>query len=239
MAAISSTSARAADARPASLVIGDALVSLATGVAILGVALLPLLTPLVIHPLLDLGQANLWLQLSAETTHQLSDRTVAELVFGPGTFAFAGPNGAAFYTAAEASHLRDARTLLYLFEAVALGSLVLVAWSVRTRHAWRAVSRGAVALIVAVIVIGVVGFFAFEPAFELFHEIFFPGGNWSFDPYTSHLVQLYPYVFWEAVSASLGAIAIGISLVVWWVARRRANATDIGATALRAAEPRP
>ena len=226
MAAISSTSARAVDARPVSVVIADALVSLATGIAILGVALLPLLTPIVIHPLLDLGQANLWLRLSAEATHQLSDRTVAELVFGPGTFAFAGPNGSAFYAAAEASHLRDARTLLYLFEAVALGSAVLVAWSVRSRHAWRAVSRGAIALIAAVVVIGVVGFFAFEPAFELFHEVFFPGGNWAFDPYTSHLVQLYPYVFWEAVSASLGALAIGIALIVWFIAHRRARAAE-------------
>lgn len=181
---------------------------------------------MVIHPLLDLGQANLWLRLSTETTHQLSDRTVAELVFGPGTFSFAGPNGAAFYAAAEASHLRDARTLLYLFEAVALASLGLVVWSLRSRGAWRAVSRGAIALIVAVIVIGVIGFFAFEPAFELFHEIFFPGGNWAFDPYTSHLVQLYPYVFWEAVSASLGGIAIGISLIVWWVARRQSRSKD-------------
>jgi integral membrane protein (TIGR01906 family) len=226
MAAISSTSARRADARPASLVIGDAIISLATGIAILGVALLPLLTPVVIHPLLDLGQANLWLALSTDATHQLSDRTVSELVFGPGTFAFAGPSGAAFYAAAEASHLRDARTLLYLFEGVALAALVLVVWSIRSRRSWRAVSRGAVVLIVAVVVIGVVGFFAFEPAFELFHEIFFPGGNWAFDPYTSHLVQLYPYVFWEAVSATLGAVAIGIAIVVWFVARRRARTVE-------------
>jgi integral membrane protein (TIGR01906 family) len=228
MAAISSTPARAADARAASLVVGNVLVSIATAIAILGVALLPLLTPLVIHPLLDLGQANLWLGLSPATTHQLSDRTVAELVFGPGAFAFAGASGAPFYTAAEASHLRDARTLLYLFEAVALISLVLVFWSARSRGAWTAISRGAGALIVAVVVIGVVGFLAFEPAFELFHEIFFPGGNWAFDPYTSHLVQLYPYVFWEAVSASLGALAIGISLAVWWVARRKARNAETG-----------
>jgi integral membrane protein (TIGR01906 family) len=227
MAAISSTSAhRRQDARPASLVIGDALVSLATGIAILGLAVLPLLTPIVIHPLLDLGQANLWLGMSTEATHQLSDRTVFELVFGPESFSFAGPNGAPFYAAAEASHLRDARTVLYLFEAVALASLALVVWSVRSRRSWRAVSRGARGLIVAVIVIGVVGFFAFEPAFELFHEIFFPGGNWAFNPYTSHLVQLYPYVFWEAVSATLGALAIGICLVVWGIARRRERTVE-------------
>jgi hypothetical protein len=226
MAAISSTTARAADARPATLVLGDALVSLATGVAILGVALLPLLTPLVVHPLLDLGQANLWLRLSGDATHQLSDRTIAELVVGPGTFSFPGPSGTAFYTSAEASHLRDARTLFYLFEALALASLALVVWSIRSRGAWRAIGRGAAALAVAVIVVGVVGFFAFEPAFEVFHEVFFPGGNWAFDPYTSHLVQLYPYVFWEAVSAALGALAIGISLVVWFVARRRSSSTE-------------
>src|SRR3954471_8392787 len=107
MAVISSTSARRRrDARPASLVIGDALVSLATAIAILGVALAPLLTPVVIHPLLDVAQAHLWLGASVAATHAVSDRTVAELVFGPGSFAFAGPTGGTFYTAAEASHLR-------------------------------------------------------------------------------------------------------------------------------------
>jgi integral membrane protein (TIGR01906 family) len=223
MVAISSASARAAGARPATLVLADVLTSIATGIAILGVALLPLLTPFAIHPLLDLAQSNLWLGLGQQTTHQLSDRTVSELVFGPGSFAFPGPSGAAFYAADEASHLRDARTLLYLFEALAVGSILLVTWSLVRRRAWRPVARGALGLIVAVVILAVVGSFAFEPAFELFHEIFFPGGNWAFDPLTSHLVQLYPYVFWEAVSGALGLIAIALALVVWWFARSRAR----------------
>ena len=50
-------------------------------------------------------------------------------------------------------------------------------------------------MIVAVTVIGgALGVLLFEPAFTLFHELFFPGGNWQFDPRTDRLVQLFPVV---------------------------------------------
>lgn len=199
----------------------NGLTSVATAIAILGVALLALLTPWVLHPLLDASTSAAWLQLSPQLVHDLSDRTVSELVFGPGTFAFAGPDGSAFYAASEISHLRDARTLLILFEALTVASLGLVLWSSARRRAWSAIRRGASALAIGVVVIGVVGFFAFEPVFELFHEIFFPGGNWAFDPLTSHMVQLYPFDFWQLTAGTLGLIAIAGAGFTWIVARRR------------------
>ena len=228
MAAISSTSARRRqDARPASLVLSDALVSLATGVAILGVALLPLLTPLVIHPLLDLGQANLWLQAVDGDHAPAVGPDGGRAGLWAGYVLIRGPERRRLLCGGRSvASARRPHAAVPLRERSRSRHSRLVVWSLRSRGAWRAVSRGAIALIVAVIVIGVIGFFAFEPAFELFHEIFFPGGNWAFDPYTSHLVQLYPYVFWEAVSASLGGIAIGISLIVWWVARRQSRSKD-------------
>jgi integral membrane protein (TIGR01906 family) len=151
------------------------------------------------------------------------------LVVGPGTFAFPIADGAGqFYDAAEASHLRDARLVLY-----GLGLLVLVALAVlgvgfagrrRDAHYWRAVSRGAGTLTLAFAVIGTLFLVAFDAAFTAFHEIFFPGGNWSFDPATEHLVQLYPIPFWQLTTSVLGALAIGIGALVWWLARRRAAA---------------
>lgn len=202
-------------------------VSIATAVVILAVALLPLLTPFFIHPALDAADSAGWLGLTAVQAHQFSDQSVQELVFGPGTFAFPAPDGTPFYQPDEASHLRDARALLYLFLGVALLSAVVVGFSLaRSRNrlaAWRAVRRGAAGLIVGVIVLGVVGFFAFEPAFNLFHEIFFPGGNWAFGP-TSRMIRLYPELFWEIASASLGLIAVALAAVTWWVARGRERA---------------
>jgi integral membrane protein (TIGR01906 family) len=225
MAAIRTARAPATAVRPARASLASAAVSVATAVAILGVALLPLLTPLFLHPLLDAASSAAWLAVTPQVAHDLSDRTVAELVFGPGTFAFAGPDGLAFYSASEASHLREARTLFLAFEALALGSLALVIWAAVKQSNWYAIARGAKGLVIGVVVVGVFGFFAFEPAFELFHRIFFPGGNWAFDPLTSSMVRLYPYLFWELAAASLGVLAVAAAAVTWFVARRRSAAT--------------
>jgi integral membrane protein (TIGR01906 family) len=226
MAAIRTARAPATAVRPARASLASAAVSVATALAILGVALLPLLTPLFLHPLLDAASSAAWLVVTPQVAHELSDRTVAELVFGPGTFAFAGPTGLAFYSTSEASHLREARTLFLAFEALALGSLALVIWAAVKQSNWSAIARGAKGLVIGVVVVGVVGFFAFEPAFELFHRIFFPGGNWAFDPLTSGMVRLYPYLFWELAAASLGALAVVAAAVTWLVARRRSAAID-------------
>jgi integral membrane protein (TIGR01906 family) len=190
-------------------------------VGILALAILPLLTPFFVHAGLDAASSEQYLRLDRASTAALSDRTVSELVFGPGTFAFPGPDGAPFYSAAEAAHLRDARVLLIGFLALGVLSLAFVGVSLLRGRRWNAVARGAAGLAVATVVIGVVGFFAFEPVFELFHQIFFPGGNWAFDNATSHMVQLYPYAFWELAAAGLGAFAIGIAVAVWLFARSR------------------
>ncbi len=224
MAATRTVRAPATDAAHTGTSTLNALTSVATAIAILGVALLPLLTPLVLHPLLDASTSAAWLQLGPSLVHDLSDRTVNELVFGPGSFAFAGPDGAAFYQASEIAHLRDARTLLILFEGLTVVCLVFAAWSAARRRAWSQIRRGAAGLAIGIVVVGVVGFFAFEPAFELFHEIFFPGGNWAFDPRTSHMVQLYPYDFWQLTAGTLGVIGLVGAAIVWAVARRRAGA---------------
>jgi integral membrane protein (TIGR01906 family) len=209
------------------------LVPAATAVTILALALLPLLTPWFMHPALDAADSALWLRTSTQTTHQLSDATVHDLVAG-GDFAIAAPGGGAFFTTAEAAHMRDARTLLYAFLGLAALSVALLAVGVaRARDrsaAWRSLATGARGLAIGVVVAGVVGFFAFEPAFELFHRIFFPGGNWAFDPATSDLVRLYPYLFWQIAAGSLGAIAVGIAVLTWWFSRRRATrAADLRA----------
>ena len=57
-----------------------------------------------------------------------------------------------------------------------------------------------------------------------FAPMFFPGGNWSFDPYTSHMVQMYPYDFWQLTAGTLGALALVGCGVIWLVARRAAGA---------------
>ena len=98
------------------------------------------------------------------------------------------------------------------------GSLLVLIWSLR-RHSsdpqvWRSISRGGAGLIAILLVLGVVGVLAFGVAFELFHELLFPGGNWSFPP-TSLLIQLYPIDFWQLSAAAFGRSASWVGCLLF------------------------
>ena len=203
------------------------LVPLATIVGIVAVAILPLLTPLVLHPLLDAAQADAWLGTTPALTNDLSDATVTDLVLG-GSFAVAAPGGSPIYGADEVGHLRDARLLLWLLlacGALGIGGLaVRLAAGVDRRGTWRGIARGGAIAAAGTLVLGIVGWFAFEPLFELFHRVFFPGGNWAFDPRTQRLVQLYPFAFWQLAAAGLGVGVIVLGTATWLIGRRRGRA---------------
>ncbi len=72
--------------------------------------------------------------------------------------------------------------------------------------------------------LGFISLVAFDSLFTLFHQIFFPGGNWAFDPSTQRLVQLYPFRFWQIAAAALGTFMFIIGLGTWllgrWASRR-------------------
>jgi hypothetical protein len=212
------------------------LVPIATIVVIVALAILPLLTPLVMHPLLDAAQAHLWLGTTPAVAHELSDRTVADLVLG-GPFSVLSPAGAAIYTADEIAHLRDARLLLWALlagGAVSAGALgVRLLRGTDRPGTWRGIARGGAIAAVGTLVIGVVGAVAFEPLFELFHRVFFPGGNWAFDASSSRLVQLYPFAFWELAAAGLGVGVVALGTVAWLVGRRLGRRSASASTGAR------
>ncbi|MGH2468131.1 MAG: DUF1461 domain-containing protein [Candidatus Limnocylindrales bacterium] len=220
---------------------------LATAMAILGAALLLLMAPPYLHAGLDASGSAAFLGTTTAETHRLSDETVAELFVGPGTFAeqwrASCPGGSdssciaigqPLYDQAEVRHMQDVRTVLGGFlGVVATAVVVLLAGLARARRAdwwWRAVAVGAGALAVGTVAVGALFAVAFDPMFTLFHEIFFPGGDWSFDPSTSHLVQLYPIPFWELTTAVLAGLTLVGGVVVWWLARRGAGWAAAGAT---------
>ena len=202
------------------------LVPVATIVVVLALSILPLLTSLVMHPLLTAARAHDWLGVAPGVAHALSDATVSDLVLG-GAFAITGPDGRPLYGPDELAHLRDARILLWLLlgaGAVAAAGLVMrLAGGVDRAGTWRGIARGGAIAALGTVAIGIVGFVAFEPLFELFHRVFFPGGNWAFDPTTQRLVQLYPYAFWELISTALGVGVVILGVVAWFLGRRRSR----------------
>jgi integral membrane protein (TIGR01906 family) len=216
-------------------------IAIGGALAILGVSVVALLDPAYIHAALDAAGSAAILGLDRQATYAASDRTMNELVFGPATFAFrVAPGGPPFYDASEASHLRDASNLLHLFLVVVVaGAVLLVVGVARNRRdpaAWRALRTGAIVLAAAFAAIGLFFTVAFDQAFTLFHEVFFPQGNWEFNSATERMVQLYPTPFWELIATTLAILVLAICGLVWLVATLRARSLDQGA-AIAAAGP--
>jgi integral membrane protein (TIGR01906 family) len=192
---------------------------------VVALAVLPLLAPPVNHVALDAaGSADL-LGLASGQVHDLSDRSVAELVGGPGTFIFDGPDGGTFYDPAERGHLADARALLWLFLAAgAIAALALTWMLVRASGLerpliWRGISQAGAVAAIGVVALGALSAVAFGTLFTLFHQVFFPGGGWAFDPATQHLVQLYPLGFWQIMTAAFGALVLLFGVGAWLLGR--------------------
>jgi integral membrane protein (TIGR01906 family) len=140
------------------------------------------------------------------------------------------------YTADEIAHMADVRRVFDGAKVLIPAGLFVMAIRLqRARsHGVEAMLRlardGAVAAGVAVAAVGVVAAFAFEQAFLLFHEVFFPQGNFLFDPATSNLVRLYPDWYWEGITFRIGVSFIAVAAAVAVAATvglRRARSTRL------------
>jgi integral membrane protein (TIGR01906 family) len=132
--------------------------------------------------------------------------------------------------AEERSHMSDVSRLVRLLAGIAIVALVaaLVTGSLLRREPRRqglimlmsAGSIGAVALLLA-------GVFAvaFEPAFLLFHELFFPPGTYLFEP-GSDLITLFPEGFWFDAALVAGAAIVITAVVVTFIGFRRWRGAD-------------
>jgi integral membrane protein (TIGR01906 family) len=216
------------------------LVSIATALLILGVAILPLLSSQWIHA--EQARAGAYVPgFSGADVQEATDETVHQLLVG-GDFTFM-IHGSTFFDDREVAHMEDVRRVFGGFAALVVGSaVVLVAGGLASRSArarrvrlWRAVGRGAAGLAGLMVVVGVLSVLAFDAMFEVFHELLFPAGSFTFDPARERLVQLFPDQFWADTSLALGIIALTISAIVVALARRRAARLERRIEAERAA----
>jgi len=148
--------------------------------------------------------------------------------FAEGLRGSASSAGQPLLTDAERGHMRDVAHLvrilwLALLMAVALAVAGLVFLRRDPRRIGRIMLWASGGVAIAAIVVG--GFFAiaFDQAFLLFHEIFFPQGNFLFAA-DSNLLRLFPEGFWfeSALVAGLLIVvcALAVTLVGWRLARR-------------------
>jgi integral membrane protein (TIGR01906 family) len=216
------------------------LIGLATALVIVAVVLPLFLNPVWVSFEQGRAQATAWTGFTESELRGVTDAMLADLVFGPPDFDVAIA-GAPVLNERERGHMRDVRGVFIGFFAVAaVAAAAVLAIAARRRgtdraRTWGAVRGGAIALIAALVVGGVVSFIAFDALFETFHSIFFPGGSYTFDPATERLVQLFPFQFWQETALLVGAVCIVVAVLVALVASERAS---IGTESLSDAAPK-
>jgi len=203
------------------------LIAAATALVILGVSILPFLTPAYIHVEQVRSGADRETGYDQGTLDAVTGSIVHDLLLGGD---FATPvGGTPVLNEREQAHMRDVRGVFQGFFALVVISFVVLGWSFRRARdpearaaTWRAVGSGARGLAIGVAVAGAFALLAFDAAFEVFHELFFSAGSFTFDPRTDHLVQLFPEQFWSETAIAVGVVSIVIALVTAWAAGRRA-----------------
>ncbi len=188
-----------------------------TLLALIALTLGLFLLPPVVHLLLDLANASENLNVAAPVAHSLSDALVRDLLVGG---AFDVPlSGEPLLSASERSHLVDVGVLFRILMIAGTISLaVLTALFIRKRRwFYQALHDGALLLGTGAALVGGAFALAFDATFTFAHELLFPAGNWTFNPATDRLVQLYPMNFWLLAAISfcvvlVGAAALGLSL---------------------------
>ena len=208
-----------------------ALAALVTGLAatllILALAVIPFLGPVWVDFAQHRALAGEWTGFTPEQLATVTGEILADLVLGPPDFDVT-LDGAPVLTENERGHMRDVRGVFagfFLVAGIAAAGLAILFLAARGREArtrfWGRLERTGIVIVVVTLVGGVMGMLLFDQAFILFHEIFFPGGNYLFDPRTDRLVQLFPQQFWVDSTIGVGMVVIGLSILLALGSRRR------------------
>jgi integral membrane protein (TIGR01906 family) len=192
-----------------------------TLLALLALTLGLFLLPPVTHLFLGVAGSADALNFEQAVTHALSDALVRDLLFGG---AFDVPlNADPLLSASERSHLVDVGALFRILMAAGVLSLVALAGLYLRKRRWffQGLHDGALLLGIGAAAVGGAFTFAFDATFTFAHELLFPAGNWTFNPATDRLVQLYPMNFWVWAAICFCVVLIGAAALGGSIARGR------------------
>lgn len=204
-----------------------AVTAVTAAIAIVGVTVALFFNPLWIEFEQERSGVPAITGYTSDQVRAVTGSILADLFVGPPDFD-AAVDGQPVLGAAERSHMVDVRNVLLpamiVFGAAIAILAVLLVTRWRRRWLWRAIALGSSALVAAALAIGIAIAFFFDAAFLLFHRVFFPQGNFTFDPRTQRLTQLFPEQFWTDTSIAIALagllIAIAASIVAWRRAAR-------------------
>ena len=206
--------------------LGSIVIAAATAVGIVALVLPLFLNPAWVGFEQGRARAAAWTGFAESDLRDATDAMLGDLIVGPPDFDVT-VGGEPVLNPREQSHMRDVRVVFMGFFGLAIG-LALAAGAIAARRrgadrlrSWRAVQRGAGLLVATLLAGGIVAVVAFETMFEVFHQLFFAGGSYTFDPATERLVQLFPFAFWQESAIAVGAVCIVLAVVVALVAERR------------------
>ncbi|MBI4147395.1 DUF1461 domain-containing protein [Candidatus Woesearchaeota archaeon] len=155
------------------------------------------------------------LLLSYKTVISFSDLTPAqEKVF---LFLEGKQDLAVEFTEQEASHLEDVKRVMDYADEV-FYALLLVITIIITYHKknkdflFQLLNYGGKSTVLSIILIGAFYVLSFDLTFALFHNIFFPQGNWLFAP-DSVIIQAFPIEFFVAVSRNIFLLTLILGII--------------------------
>lgn len=129
------------------------------------------------------------------------------------------------YTGSEISHLEDVRGVItgerFFFFLSYLAVILIFGMKMKDKVFIKKILKtGGVVTLVVMGLILLFSFFSFNELFALFHQLFFPQGNWIFSP-DSLLIHTFPIDFFVNISLIiffqtilLASFLIGISLLI-------------------------
>jgi integral membrane protein (TIGR01906 family) len=225
--------------------LGDLEIGVATALAIVAVTIPLFLNPIWVAFEQGRARADAWTGLAPTDLRTATDSILADLVVGPPDFDVT-VSGSAVLNERERGHMRDVRGVFIGFFAVALLAVVAAGLinarrdRAGRRASWAAVRGGSVGLVVVLVVAGAIALLAFDVLFETFHQLFFRGGSYTFDPATERLVQLFPFQFWQETAIAVGAVSVVLAAAVAGIATRRlARPTDLAPISATLQSSRP
>lgn len=166
-------------------------------------------------------QARTHVPARLQTSQAEVDRVTGSIltdIWTGGDFSVSLDGHAPLLDANERSHMSDVGSLVrVLGTLLVVAGLVLLFSLLTLRRERRRVGRllltaaGIVGTLA--VVLAVVFAVAFDQAFLAFHELFFPQGNFLFDP-DSNLLRLFPEPFWSETALVAGLAIIVSALLV-------------------------
>lgn len=200
-----------------------AVAAVLIAVAVVGLTLLPLTTPLYVRTLVRAVHAEELTGLGTQATLDAAE-SVRRFVLDADAPPLAEEiGGRPAFDEEASSHLVDVRNVLLPARSLALAAAALAAaWLIvrrgRARLLNRALGGAAWLLVIFIGVAALVGLTDFDAFFTWFHTLFFAAGTWTF-PADALLIQVFPLPFWMASAATWAVLVLATSGLLFSCAR--------------------